>query len=104
MANLLAKNPDDSGVTLQILRDYLDFLIEHFPVYVSSDFCEDRVLDCVEKYPELYLRTGKGDNLVISSGELLPNLKYFNSIYSETVADYLERVTDSFVKNKLFKI
>lgn len=98
LANLFAKKTNRNGVTIQILVSYLNFLAEHFPVYVTSDLCEERVSACTKRYKDLYYSTGSGDSLTIFSRDLTPNLKYFNSIYNKVVADYIERMTESFVK------
>lgn len=98
LANLFAKKTNKNGVTIQTIVSYLNFLVEHFPVYVASDLCEESVFACTKRYKDLYYSTGSGDSLTIFNGNLAPNLKYFNSIYNEDIADYIERMTESFIK------
>lgn len=96
LANLFAKT-ETSEYSLSTLQGYFTFLTEHFPLYVASDFSEQAVRKCAEKYPMLYqIRDQEGD-LVVCSGEQTPNLAFFNRALPSAVSEYLGRTTSSFL-------
>lgn len=102
MANLFAVSQQSSGKSSEVkfsitqLNEYFEFLSNQFPVYVVSNFSEQAIEDCVLKYP-LYYRFADENNKVIKSGETKPNLCYFNSIYSENISTYINRITQKFI-------
>ncbi len=98
MANLFAKKLDNDGVSIDTLKKYFEFLKEHFPVYLASDFSEYAIEYCVKVFPQLYRSDGKGVDLVIYHGEQIPNLRFFNCKYNEVVSKYIEDTTIMFLK------
>lgn len=100
LANFFSKLEDNKVATLNDLQSYFDFLSERFFVYVTSDFCVEKVRECVNEYPELYHIKKQGEDIVIEHGSLIPNLKYFNSIYNEATSFYIERMTSLFLSMK----
>lgn len=100
LANFFSKLEDNRIVTINDLRFYLDFLSERFFVYVTSDFCVEKVKECVSKYPELYQIKKHGEDIVIEHGSLIPNLEYFNAVYSDAISSYIERMTSYFFSMK----
>lgn len=98
LANLFAKLKRETEISEKTVQNYLDYLTEVIPTYVSSDFSRHALLCCVEEYPELYKIRESSEETLISAGELRPNLEFFNSKYSEPVARFIERLADSFVK------
>lgn len=100
LANFFSKLEDNKVATLNDLRSYFNFLSERFFVYVTSDFCIEKVRECVNEYPELYQIKNQGEDIVIEHGCLIPNLEYFNAIYSDAVSSYIERMTSFFFSVK----
>lgn len=79
------------------IQEYLNYLSEMFPTYISSDFCIEKIQATIKQYPELY-KISEDDNgdKIISPNTLKPNLKFFNQVYSDVVSSYLERATKSY--------
>lgn len=101
LANLFAKS-SDRQYSLSDLQGYLNFLTEHFPVYVASDFSEQAVRECAARYQMLYQVEEQENELVVYPGELTPNLAYFNWVFPEGVVRFLEETTDSFLEQQDF--
>lgn len=100
LANLFAAAGPGQCFSLTDIGEYLGFLLEQVPTHVSSDLSAERVLDCSNKYPLLYNITGHGGEMIVGSGSLRPKLQYFNAIYTNHVADYLVRITKTFLKQR----
>lgn len=95
MANLFAKLPEGRPASTAYFQDYLDYLTQVFPVYLTSDFCESAVLDCVEQFQELY--HAQREPCLIVHCYRRPNLEYFNDCFHSDIAAFIERTTERFV-------
>lgn len=83
------------------IREYLFFLQNSFPVYVVSNFSEESVEICAIKYPLYYQLSGcKGKDLVVCSGGKVPNIDFFNSVFSPSISNYIKRITKIFLNSK----
>lgn len=103
MANLFAvscesEDTHPEGFSFTVLRKYLDFLSERFPVYVASDFSRQAIDECVAEYPDLYqLAEVEGEELIVKSGNLCPNLEYFNASFSENISTFINNMTKMYL-------
>lgn len=101
LANFFAKLNSDRDVTVQELENYLNYLSERFPIYVSSNLSQSSIQQCVEKYPRIYGFKEQNDHsITIHTSELVPNLKYFNTCFSEAYASFIERTTEGYFRDK----
>lgn len=99
LANIFALQR--TSVTIDDLTAYVEFLSKMSPTYVSTDFAESSVKYSVEKYPTLYSIEEKQDgDFVVLAGEKRPNLQFFNSLYSDSWASYLQRITKAYLSHK----
>ncbi len=100
MANLFAKSAKSATYTLDNLRGYLKFLSKGIPIYLSTNFSNKAVWDCVESYPDLYQISNNEDGtIVIRSGNKLPNLEFFNAAYPANMSEYIKEVTSVYVNS-----
>ena len=97
LANLFSRYGGRREVPFGVIQLYLDYLQAQFPTYVTSDLSVRHVLDCAGAYPELYQVSGSGENLVVRMCSMRPKLDYFHARYPAHIADYMTRLTASFV-------
>lgn len=95
LANLFAASP--RKYTAEDIRNYLEFLADRFPTYVTSDYSLQRIQKCAVQYPELYSMAEQDGAVEVLPGEVRPKLSYFNAIYPESVSSYIARSTESFL-------
>ena len=103
LANLFAANQPENEqfqVSMDYLMDYLQFLSRMFSEYLATDLCEQKVEECVAKYPQLYRRSEANGTLSISSGEQQPNIEYFNAVYSGSISNYIQRITNVYLRRQ----
>ena len=86
--------------SIDVLEDYLLFLSGMFSQYLATDFCEQKVEECIAKYPQLYRRLEANSVLLVVSGNLVPNLEYFNALYSDEVSKYIQKVTKVYLQSQ----
>lgn len=98
MANLFAKYDKPTGLSYNQIERFYNYMFENFYVYMPSDFCLEKIKECVREYTQLYTINKDGESIIVKRGELKPNLEYFNSIYSEANSKYIERLTSSFIE------
>lgn len=99
LANLFAKKKNGDGVTLNVLKDYLNFLSQWIPIYVTSNLCKEEIIICAEHYKELYELRDENGEIKIFPGKTSPKLSYFNNCYNKSIGEYIERLTDLFLNN-----
>lgn len=91
LANIFAIR--DVPISANELSDYVNFMYSYMPTYVITDFCKESVKEVVDIYHELYIFEEKDGSFVVSAGKMMPNLKFFNSRYSDAVALCIQRGT-----------
>lgn len=99
MANLFAESADnDVRYTMENMGDYLNFLSQKIPIYLSTNFSEETVFKCAQRFPKLY-KFSKDENgtIIVESGNSRPNLEYFNASYSANVSDYIKKITRVYI-------
>lgn len=101
LANFFAKFNSDREVSIAELGNYLDYLSERFPVYVTSDFSSSNVHWCTTRYPGIYTLCEHDDGTfgIKKTEGMIPNLKLFNDCFSEAYASFIERTTEGYFKN-----
>lgn len=89
-------------VTLNDLTAYINYLFEVSPTYVTTDLNEESVRSVVSMYPGLYtIEEYPNGNFVVSAGSLKPKLQFFNKVYPDSIASYLQRVTKAYLQCKV---
>lgn len=97
LANLFASG-SRNYYTFEELAEYYEYLLSFSAMYVASDFCEDSVRQCTNRYPTLFrMYEDVGQVPVVYTGTARPNLQFFNAAYSLDMQDYIRRVTDFYV-------
>jgi len=81
------------------IRNYLDFLTDCFPTYITSDYSPQRIRECTVQYPKLYSMKEEDGTIEVMPGERRPNLSYFNAIYPDNISSYIIRSTESFLQS-----
>ncbi len=104
LANLFGLKEGQKEYSILDLEEYIKLLADCFPVYISTDFSEQELLDCANKYPNYYLIKMIDDKMIVTSGKEKPNRKDFNAIYPKVVANYIEFLTEKFIKGKRLKV
>ena len=95
LANLFAVSP--RTYTEEDIGSYLDFLVDCFPTYVTSDYSPQRIQECAVQYPELYSTAERDGVTEVIPGKIRPRLSYFNAIYPNSISSYITRSTKSFL-------
>lgn len=101
LANIFAVQREP--IEIDDLKAYLKFLSDMFPIYIATDFGESSIGHVVQQYPTLYHIHEQGRNFVISAGIDRPNLKFFNSVYSDDLASYLQKITKFYMESERIK-
>ena len=98
LANLIAAKGRSARFSMEDLESYVQFLSDSIPGYVTSDLCEERVLECAAEYPQLYQAhyTPEGD-LVVQAGKMCPCVDFFNSGYSREAAGHIREMSNLFL-------
>lgn len=91
----------DSQYSFAMIREYLRFLSDRFPTYITTDLSKDKICECVANHPKLYTLCEKDGELFIAAGELIPNIDYFATIYPDDTKNYIKRLTTVFVKKQI---
>lgn len=101
LANLFASGRRNY-YTFEELSEYYNCLLSSSAMYLASDFCEDSVRQCADRYPTLFRAyEDAGHTLVVYSGSARPNLQFFNAAYSVDMRDYIQRITEFYVSRLL---
>lgn len=101
LANLFASGRRNY-YTFGELAKYYECLLSFSAMYVASDFCENSVRQCTNRYPTLFrMYEDVGQAPVVYAGTARPNLQFFNAAYSVDMQDYIRRVTDFYVSKLL---
>lgn len=95
LANLFAASP--RTYTEKDIGSYLDFLVDSFPTYVTSDYSPQRIQECAVQYPELYSMAERDGVMEIIPGKIRPKLSFFNAIYPDNISSYITRSTTMFL-------
>ncbi len=100
MANLFAEiKSKNSTVSNNDLKKLLCKLSTYSPVYIQSDFSINKIINCVENYPDLYQNiTMENGIVIIQPGNKLPNLDFFNVSYPTDAINYIHGIVRQFVK------
>ena len=98
LAQLFAASKYPVSYTMEDIKKYFNFLSQKFPVYLTTNLCEDLVVSCTEEYPELYVLSNNGKEIVVKSGNFYPNLDYFMTMFQEGNKNYMKIVTESYLE------
>jgi len=101
LANFFAKYKGSKPVSFQTFCSYLDFLSHNIPTYVISNLSVPEVKRCAKQYPTLYKIEKINGKVFIACGEKVPKLSFFNSVYNNATASFIERLTEAFLKHQL---
>lgn len=99
LANIFALQR--TSVTMDDLTAYVNFLSQMFSTYMATDFDEASVRHIVSMYPILYsIKEQQDGGFAVLAGKKRPNLKFFNSMYPDNWASYLQQVTEAYLAHK----
>lgn len=99
LANLFASGRR-KYYTLGELSEYLEFLRSCSGMYLGSDFCDESVRLCADRYPTLFYYEDVEGAPVVHSRTAQPNLQFFNAPYSADMRDFIQRVTNYYVSTR----
>ena len=87
------------------LADYLKFVQDCNPMYVSSDFSKEAIFRCVRKYPKLFATVSYTDErgrphlAITNPTNSRPKMSYFLRNYDESDSKYLNKITSYLLYN-----
>lgn len=99
LANLLVNSAYPVSYSYDDIHNYLRFMTDKFPTYISTNLSEQALYDCADEFPEVFKVYKDSDGkVVVHSTDYKPNVDYFNSSYSLGLCNYIDVVTKQYLE------